>query len=247
MDEYLERVNPEEEAGISLQELFKILWNNIALILIVTMWVVVIGIVYTFLVVTPKYTSETSIIVQPDYEATGTNEQSAIVIANNLLGTYREFILSNKVMDSVLADVPELSELSRSGLKNMISVSTSSSILLINISVEHPDPVLAKTIAETLADNAIEIANDETNSLPFLQDKLKVLDVAEEPNNPSSPNKTLYMAISVILGGIIAVGIVFIKEFFNNKFKTVEEVEKTLNMKVISAVPGTVKERKLVD
>jgi capsular polysaccharide biosynthesis protein len=55
------------------------------------------------------------------------------------------------------------------------------------------------------------------------------------------------MAISVILGGIVAVGIVFIKEFFNNKFKTVEEVEKTLNMKVISAVPGTVKERKLVD
>jgi capsular polysaccharide biosynthesis protein len=150
-------------------------------------------------------------------------------------------------MDSVLADVPELSDVSRSGLKSMISVSTSSSILLINISVENPDPTLAKVIAETLADNAIEIANDETNSLPFLQDKLKVLDVAEEPNNPSSPNKTLYMAISVILGGIVAVGIVFIKEFFNNKFKTVEEVEKTLNMKVISAVPGTVKERKLVD
>ena len=247
MNEYNELNMVEEQEGISLQELFKIVWNNIALILIITMWVLVIGIVYTFSVVQPKYTANSSLMVQVDVESSGTNEQSAIVIANNLMGTYKEFIVSNRVLESVQAELPELSNRSISSLKSSISISITSQILIIYISVVDTSPELAQKIANTLVENSIEIANDPESPYVLLQNKLKVLDVAKLPTSPSSPNKTLNVIISGLLGGILALGVVFVKEFFNNKYKTVDELEKHLNIKVLAAVPGTIKERKLVD
>ena len=247
MNEYNEMNVLEEQEGISLQELFRIVWNNIALILIITMWVLVIGVVYTFSVVQPKYTANSSLMVQVDVESSGTNEQSAIVIANNLMGTYKEFIVSNRVLESVKDEIPELSNTSLSSLKNSISISITSQILIIYISVNNTSPELAQDIANTLVENSIEIANDPESPYVLLQNKLKVLDEAKLPTSPSSPNKTLNVIISGLLGGILALGVVFVKEFFNNKYKTVDELERHLNIKVLAAVPGTIKERKLVD
>lgn len=247
MNEYNDINVLEEQEGISLQELFRIVWNNIALILIITMWVLVIGVVYTFSIVQPKYTANSSLMVQVDVESSGTNEQSAIVIANNLMGTYKEFIVSNRVLESVKEDIPELSSTSLTSLKNSISISITSQILIIYISVVDSSPELAQEIANTLVENSIEIANDPESPFVLLQNKLKILDVAKLPTSPSSPNKTLNVIISGLLGGILALGVVFVKEFFNNKYKTVDELERHLNIKVLAAVPGTIKERKLVD
>jgi capsular polysaccharide biosynthesis protein len=247
MNENVNDYGYEESEGVSLQYLSKILWNNIKLILIITMWVIVIGVVYTFVVVTPKYTAQTSLTVQVDIEATQTNEQSAIIIANNLIGTYEEFIVSNKVLDSVIEDIPELSDTSLATIRNSISVSTISQVLIIHISVVSESPELAQKLANTIVNNSIEIANDENDPYVFLQNKLKVLDEAKLPEEPSSPNKMLNIVISALLGGIIAFAVVYVKEFFNNKYKTVEELENYLHIKVIAIVPGTIKERNLVD
>lgn len=233
-----------EEEGMTLQELFHIVWLNKALIFLVTMWVFVLGIVYTYVIVTPTYTAETSLIVQVDVEASGASEASAISVAQNLISTYSQFVQSNLVLNSVIEDVQDFPEgYTKSTLSNAISISTSTGGMIIRISVEDQDPELAAEIANTLADNSIEIANDYV----LLKDKLNVLDVAEVPTSPTSPNKILNLVISILLGAILSLGIVFVKELFNNKFQSTQEMEKYLGIKVIAAVPGTMKERKLVD
>lgn len=237
-----------EEEGISLQELFHILWLNRMLIFLVTLWVMVLGVIYTYVIVTPTYTAETSLIVDVDYDATNINEQSAISIAQQLIDTYKEFVLSNLILDSVVEDIDELSaNQSLSGLKNSISINTTTRVLIIRISVESESPELAAEIANQLVENSISIANDEENGYILLQNKLKVLDVAEVPTSPSSPNSILNIAISILLGGILSVGFIFVKELFNNKFQKPADMEKYLSIKVIAAVPGTMKERKLVE
>ncbi len=237
-----------EEEGMTLQELFKIVWLNKTLIILVTLWVMVVGIVYTYVVVTPKYTAETSLIVDVDYESTGSSEQSAVAIAQNLIATYKEFVVSNLVLESVIEDVVGLpAEYSLSNLKNSISISTQSSVLIIYISVENESPELASEIANTLVANSISIANSEEEGYILLQDKLKLLDIAVTPVNPSSPNTILNIVISILLGGILALAFVFVKELFNNKFQSSSEMEKYLGIKVIAAVPGTMRERKLVE
>ena len=67
------------------------------------------------------------------------------------------------------------------------------------------------------------------------------------PSVPSAPNKLLNIVISILLGGIVSLAFVFVKELFNNKYQSASEMEKHLGVKVIAAVPGTIKERKLVD
>lgn len=245
MDE-LKQQEVVTEEGITLSELFRIVWNNIILVVFVTLWVFVIGVVYTWVVVTPKYTAETSIMVQVDI-TDKTTEQSAIYIAQNLIATYKEFVVSDKVLSSVVADIPELTGTSLAALKSNISISSSTSVLIIYISVENASPALAQEIANQLVENSIIIANDTENGYVLLQNKLQVLDVAQLPANPTSPNKLLNLIISLLLGGILALGIVFVKELFNNKFQSTQELERTLKINVIAAVPGTIKERKLVD
>ena len=236
-----------EEEGMTLQELFKIVWLNRFIIILITLWVMVLGIVYTYVVVTPTYKAETSLIVQVDFESSDVSEQSALYIASNLIATYEEFVVSNLVLNSVIDDIDNLPEgYTKNSLQNSISISSSSSTLILYISVENESPELAIEIANILVSNSIDIADDDENGYLFLQDKLKVIDQAEEANL-SSPNKMLNIVISVLLGGIIALGFVFVKELFNNKYQSATEMEKHLGVKVIAAVPGTIKERKLVD
>lgn len=235
------------EEGITLSELFRIIWTNIYLVLFVTMWITVFGLVYTYVGITPLYTAETSIMVQVDVTSTTTSEQSAIYVAQNLIATYKEFVVSEKVLSTVIADVPELHNVSTTSLKNSISVTSNTSVLIIYISVENASPELASEIANQLVENSIEIANDPGNAYVLLQDKLKLLDVAVAPTAPSSPNKLLNVVISFLLGAILSLGIVFVKELFNNKFQSTQELERYLKVNVIAAVPGTIKERKLVD
>lgn len=236
------------EEGITLSELFAIVWNNKVLVLLVTLWVAVIGIVYTFVVVTPAYTAETSIMVQVDFSSSSASEQSAIYVAQNLIATCKEFMVSDRVLQSVVDDIPSLnSDYSLDSLRNSISVTSSTSVLIIYVQVENISPALSAQIANQLVENSIEIANDTANGYVFLQNKLNLLDIATTPSIPSSPNKMLNVIISVLLGGILSLGIVFVKELFNNKFQSTTELEKYLKINVIASVPGTMKERKLVD
>ncbi|QWC00111.1 hypothetical protein KHQ88_00665 [Mycoplasmatota bacterium] len=242
MNENMESFQQEDE-GISLKDLFKIVLNNMALIIIIGFWTVVLGVVYTFVFVTPQYTANASLMVQVDAENANNNEQSAITIGNLLIGTYKEFLISDRVLESVIADVDGLETEDLKSLRESISVKTQNQILKIDVQVENEDPVLAAEIANSLVEKSIETSAD----FELLKDKLEPLDSAKVPENPSSPNKVLNIAISIILGGILALGVVFIKEVMNNKFKTPEDVEKYLDVKVLASVPGTIKERKVVE
>jgi len=236
------------EEGITLSELIQIVWKNITLVVLVTLWVTVLGVIYTYVVVDPTYTADTSIMVQVDITSGSTSEQSAIVIAQNLIATYKEFVVSNRVLQSVVDDIEALpANTNLKTLKSNITVSSSTSVLIIYIKVVNTDPALAKEIADKLVENSIEIANDENSGYPLLRNKLRLLDEARLPVSPSAPNKLLNIVISFLLGGILSFGILFVKELFNNKFQTTADMEKYLGINVIAAVPGTIKERKLVD
>jgi len=247
MDEFKNQEAVVEE-GITFSELLGILWKNKAIVFLVTLWVFVIGFIYTYVVVDPVYSAETSIMVQVDVTNSSVSEQSAIVIAQNLIATYKEFVVSDLVLNAVIADLDGLpADYSLAALKQSITVTSATSVLIIYIMVENTGPELAQEIANALVVQSIAIANDEEAGYVLLQDKLKTLDVATNPVNPSSPNKPLNLVISFLIGAILSFGIIFIRELFNNKFQSTMEMEKYLGINVIAAVPGTIKERKMVE
>ncbi|MFA7724758.1 MAG: Wzz/FepE/Etk N-terminal domain-containing protein [Candidatus Izemoplasmatales bacterium] len=232
------------EEGITFSELLKIVWSNITLVFLITLWVTVIGVVYTFVIVNPEYTAETSIMIQIDTDTTDLTDQQAVTLAQQLIVTYKEFAVSDLVLESVLEDIPTL-DYSYAKLREAITLSSTTSSVIVTIEVVDESPEMAQEIANQLVVNSIEIANDYM----FLKDRIKQMlpAVAPNVNNPSAPNKVLNIVISFLIGIVLSLGIVFVKELFNNKFKSTAEMEKYLNINVIAAVPGTIKERKLVD
>jgi capsular polysaccharide biosynthesis protein len=156
---------------------------------------------------------------------------------------------SKKVLESVIEDL-NLENTTVRALQNSISISSSNDSLIMVVEVENESPELAAQINNKLMENSVAIANgtyDSSFESQYLKNRLLPFVEAEVPVNPSSPNKVLNIAISVILGGIVALGVVFVKEFLNNKFKTTDELEKHLKIKVLASVPGTIKERKVVE
>jgi len=166
-----------------------------------------------------------------------------MTLAQNLIVTYKEFVLSNLVLESVIEEIPQLNGTSIPSLRNSITLTSVTSSVMVTVEVENGDPALAAVIANTLVENSIEIAQDYL----FLKGRIKQTLPATQPVNPTSPNKMLNVVISFLIGAILSLGIIFVKELFNNKFQSTGEMERYLNINVIAAVPGTIKERKLVD
>jgi len=231
------------EEGITLTELFKIVWANIIIVFLITIWVTIIGVIYTFVIIEPTYTAEASITIQVDISDTTSSDQSALSVSQNLVSMYKSFAVSDLVLDSVIASMAELTGVEADDLEKSITISTVTSVPIIYIEVENEDPELAAAIANMLLLKSIEAADD----FVLLKDKLRVLDSAKIPAEASAPNKMLNVVISFLIGGILSLGVVFLKELFNNKFQSAAEMEKYLNINIIATVPGTIKERKLVD
>jgi capsular polysaccharide biosynthesis protein len=52
------------------------------------------------------------------------------------------------------------------------------------------------------------------------------------------PNLATNIAIAVVLGMMLGVGIIFLIEFLDNTIKTAEDVQKYLDLPVLGVIPG---------
>jgi capsular polysaccharide biosynthesis protein len=98
--------------------------------------------------------------------------------------------------------------------------------------VESSDPVLAKDIANEVVSIVQVLSNDFENL-----DNVQVLDIAETPDSPSGPNRLLYMAVGILLGGMIGVGIVLAIEFLDKNIKKGKDVEQYLGLRLLGTIP----------
>lgn len=74
----------------------------------------------------------------------------------------------------------------------------------------------------------------------------RVLNEATVPLGPYKPNKKLMLVIGVLLGLLVGIGLAFVIEFFDNTFKSSEEVEKKLNVPVVGMLPNILEKDDLV-
>ena len=71
---------------------------------------------------------------------------------------------------------------------------------------------------------------------------LRVIDRASLPKTPISPRKTLNLAIGLMLGLTMGLGLAFFLESLDTSIKTPEEVEKKTGMSIIGSIPRIRKE-----
>lgn len=221
---------------ISLQEIIDLLKENWKLILITTVSLMVIVGIFTAFFISKEYSSSTTLIVgKPmDYGNNSVSETaSQLNINQKLVGTYSEIAKSKSVLTEVNSSLGL--DISNGALAEMISVSTVNDTELIKIAVTSEDPVLAATIAN----KTVEIFMKNVAELMKI-DNLQVVDVAEVNSNPVAPNTKLNIAIAFLLGIVISVFIIFIREALNTTVKTVDDLKGLAgDIPIVGVIPET--------
>jgi capsular exopolysaccharide synthesis family protein len=67
-----------------------------------------------------------------------------------------------------------------------------------------------------------------------------VIDPAEENKKPVRPNKPLNIALGIIIGLVVGVGLAFFIEYLDTSVKTIDDVERTLQAPVLGVIPQNV-------
>ena len=223
-----------EEEGISLLDLFNLIKENIIVIVALVFVTTLIGTLYTVLIEKPTYTATTSMIVQVTNDSTASEYQD-ILVSEKLVKTFTVFVKSNLVLEAARVQLANQDvEKSVNNLRTGVQVTNVASTLILELKWTSESPEESAKIANAVATAAVAAAN--TEAYTYLNDKLVVLDVAMVPT-VAEKNTLLNIAVSMILGGILSVAYIFIKEITNVTFKSTKEIEKVLGLPVLSSAP----------
>lgn len=207
------------EEEISLVELFGILKKHIRVIILTTVLTTVIAAIYTFFLVTPKYQSSTEMLVSHSSDNTTTNvTQQDINTSVQLINTYSDIIRNDVILDPVIEELNL--DMSSGQLRENVSVQTQNNSQVFSIQVQDENPYQASEIANATAN----YFQQEIYAIMSV-DNVTIISTATPNVNPISPNNMLNIIIGVLLGGMLGIGIVFIRELVDNTVKTKEQAE----------------------
>jgi len=220
------------EETISLKEIFEVIKNRFLLILAFVLGAALIAAVVSYFVLTPTYQSSSQFIVNQAQQ--DPNQFSVNDIRTNveLINTYNVIITSA----AILNDVVETLDLDYSPgtLAKNTQVSSEQNSQIVTVTYTDPDPYLAAEIVNT----TVSIFQDKVPELMNMAENVKVLTTAEVSENPRqvAPNPTLNIAIAIVLGGMIGVGLAFLLEYLDNTITTEEDIDKHLGLPVIGVI-----------
>lgn len=216
------------ETSISLIDLFNILWKNVILIAAVTIFVtLLVGLVTKFLI-PKKYISDTTLRVTVVQNESPTYND--LVTSKTLISDYKEIATSRKVLNKVIEDLQL--DISYKQLKNYVNVSQVGDSNIISITATTTDPHQSKIIAEKVTDEFIKEVKIHVKI-----DTLTIIDTAIINKTPVSPNLKLNVIIGFVIGLMLSVGYVLLREFLDRTFKSDEDVTRYLNLPVLGSIP----------
>jgi capsular polysaccharide biosynthesis protein len=217
-----------QEVEIDLLSLVKVLLRKWWLIAIATALGVFVTGAYAFVMLDDVYTAESSMIVQ--VQSNTDSDYTNLITGERLANTYKEIAKSNTVLTTVRENLDL--DYTNEQLGGMITVTSVTSTLIVKLEVNNTDPELASDIANEVV-SAVQLLADEFDGL----ENVEVLDVATVPVNPSGPNRVLYLAVGILLGGMAGVGIVLAIEYLDKNIKKGKDVERFLGLRLLGTIP----------
>lgn len=217
---------------ISLKEVLFILKKRMKLILSLFLIAVLLSSIISIFVLDKEYQANTTLMVgrPKDYASDANIQYNELLLNQKLVSTYGELIKTRAVAEEVIDNLNL--DLSYEQYKEKVNVSLVKDTELIQIIVKDNDP----SVARITADETANVFMDKVQEIMKV-DNVHVIDKAEIPTQPVSPNVILNIAIAAVLGLMIGVFLSFLLEFLDNTIKTPEDVEKYLNLPVLGSIP----------
>ncbi|GGN66523.1 YveK family protein [Oceanobacillus indicireducens] len=220
------------EETISLKEIFEVIKQRILLILAITLGAAVVAAVISYFVLTPTYQSSSQFIVNQSAQEQEVPYNVNDIRANvEIINTYNEIIKAPAILGEVIDELNLPYTVAT--LAQNISVANANESQVVTVTVTDENPATAVDIANTT------VAVFQEKIQEFMNvDNVGVLTEAELSANPSpvAPTPILNIAIAVVLGLMVGVGIAFLLAYLDNSVTTEDDVEKHLGLPVLGVI-----------
>ncbi len=221
---------PEMDA-LELKDLLLIIKKRLWLIVVITLATSALSAILSFFLMNPVYQSDTSLYIGRSMDNQSSIGYNDLMLNTQLVNDYRELVKSRMVTSIVLERL-SLKDMTLEQLSEKLNVESKQNTRLIVISAQDEDPVLARDIANTVAEIFMEKVADI-----MMVENIQIIDTAELPEAPVKPNKLMNIAIATLLGFMLSTGVVFLVEYMDDTIKTPDDVQKYLGLSVVGTIP----------
>ncbi|MCV3320373.1 YveK family protein [Pediococcus pentosaceus] len=223
-----------ETQQISIGQIFGILRKHLGLILGSTLIITLVAGLMTFFVMTPKYAATSQILVNRKLSENMAGAQYQQNQADvQMISTYKDIITSPTVLrdvDNKMKGQPDYD----SGIDNLKGS--------IAISSQQNSQVFSITAQSTNPNTAAKIANETATT--FKQKVVKIMSVnnvsivskAAPSDTPVSPRTKLNIALGIIIGLLVGIGLAFLREFSDRTVTSEEFLTEELGLKGLGII-----------
>lgn len=237
----MEEVKLPVAKSLDIMQLLRVVLRKWFIVVIAGIVAATIGFIYSSYYITPLYRASSTMLVDLRNSVHEDLSSEQINVAEKYVTTFAYIMKTNIVLQPVIDELG-LKE-SVSSLASKISIQPLEQTLLIRVSIKYPDPNLAVKIVKSIGQNAPEIINQRITSGYITE-----IESPSVTTNPVTPNIPKYTVTAAVLGVALAVFVIIAFVLFNNKIKSVEDLQETVDLPLLGVIPAlqkkTVKELK---
>ena len=212
--------------------MLKALWKRKLVIVIVAIVTGMIAFAYSSFVIKPEFTSTTRIYVvnRNQGDKPGLTNQD-LQAGSYLVKDYREIILSQDVLEKVVADQKLSIDAKTLGRKVQVTVPVDTRIVSISIRDVNPEE------ASRLANSLREVAAQKIISVTRVSD-VTTLEEARPATSPSSPNIRRNTLMGTLVGAGVVIILVLLFELLDDRIKRPEDIEEVMQLSLLGVIPN---------
>lgn len=219
-----------DEITINIKELLLALWSKIYIIIGAGILVGILAFIGTKIFITPVYTSVTKVYILSRQDESAGITYNDLQLGIQLTQDYVELVKSRPVLESVISDLDL--NISPEQLSEMVTVNTPSNSRILSICANSFSAEEAQAIANALR----EAVSTEFSEILDVN-SVSIVEEANLPSSPSSPNVQKNVLLGILLGIAAAVIILSVLFLMDDTIKTAEDIEHYLSLNVLSSVP----------
>lgn len=222
----------KDKIEIDVLQMLKVLWKRKLIIALAAIISGGIAFGYSSFVIKPEFTSTTRIYVvnRNQGDKPGLTNQD-LQAGSYLVKDYREIILSQDVLEKVVAD--QKLNIDAKTLARKVQVTVPADTRIVSISVRDGLPEEASRIANALR----EVASQKIIAVTRVSD-VTTLEEARPALSPSSPNIRRNTILGFGVGAGLVIIVVLLIELLDDRVKRPEDIEEVMHLSLLGVIPN---------
>lgn len=232
--------NSNDIEKIDIKQMIEIVLDRIVSIVVITLIFGLISFALSKYFLTPKYESSITMYVNNRRSVTESDVIETKILSSDisasqmLVPTYIEMIKSENVLREVADQVEDKTKkkFSASKIRKMMTAEAVTDTEIIKVSIQATDPGIAREIADTIS----KVAPKKIQKFIELS-KVQIIDRAKISGTPVSPNIRMNTIIGALLGFVLSISFILLKELFDVRVKSVDDLVNRFEYPVLGTIP----------